>query len=407
MSGWEWRTIDDVSERVAVGPFGSSIKVDTFVQAGVPVISGQHLRESRLNDSSGYNFVSAEHAARLSRALVRPGDVILTHAGTIGQVAVIPASSEFDEYIISQRQFYIRCDRACMNPEFLTYYLRSQSGQRDLLANASYSGVPSIAQPSTYVRKLSVPVPPLAEQRAIAEVLGALDDKIAANTALATALYSLIEVDYEQSVRLATGERVLSDLVSTQYGVTTSASDAYGGIGLLRVTDINKRPWVEWAGVPGCSLSDSDTRKYKLTPGDIVVARMADPGRCAWISPGDPDVVFASYLVRLRAHDPRQAPYIFQFLRSPAYLRHADGVGQGSVQRNMNAKAMVAISIPLPDADVLDGFGDRFRCVWAALSAALRENRTLAATRDALLPQLMAGKLRVRDAEEVASAAGA
>jgi len=275
----------------------------------------------------------------------------------------------------------------------------------ELLAGVSGSVFPNLSR--IQILNHPVPVPPLPEQRAIAEVLGALDDKIAANTALATSLYSLIEGEYEQTAGSARGVRRLSDLVTTQYGVTASATDERGGVGLLRVTDINKRPWINWPGVPGCDLTETEERKYRLASGDIVVARMADPGKCAWIAPGDPEAVFASYLVRLRALEPNHAPFIFQFLRSPAYLRHADGVGQGSVQKNMNAKAMVAISIPMPDDDAVAMFATRFRHVWEAMTSALRENRTLSATRDALLPKLMSGKLRVRDAELAASEAGA
>lgn len=257
-----------------------------------------------------------------------------------------------------------------------------------------------------YIAAVPVWVPPLAEQQAIAEVLGALDDKIAANVRLARTLYSLVEADFVRTSARAKHIRELSDLATTQYGLTTSAS-SYDGVCLLRVTDINKQPWIDWDGVPGCTVSEPERAKYILQPGDIVVARMADPGKCAWIAPGDPDTVFASYLVRLRVHDPNHAPFVFQFLRSPTYVRYADGVGQGSVQKNMNAKAMVATQITLPEPPVLEAFSRRFHQTWQAMTSVLGENRTLAATRDALLPQLMSGKLRVRDAEAAASAAGA
>jgi type I restriction enzyme S subunit len=94
----EWRTarIDEVAERVAMGPFGSSIKVETFVAEGVPIISGQHLNGMRLDETVGYNFITPEHADRLKNANVQRGDVILTHRGNIGQVAYIPAGSKYE-----------------------------------------------------------------------------------------------------------------------------------------------------------------------------------------------------------------------------------------------------------------------------------------------------------------------
>ena len=182
-SGSEWRltTIDDISEKVAMGPFGSSIKVSTFVPHGVPIISGQHLHGSRVDDSPGYNFISTDHARRLANSNVKRGDVIFTHAGNIKHVAYIPEDSPFDKYVVSQRQFYIRCDRSKVLPEFIMSYFKSPEGQHKLLANSSQVGVPAIAQPVSYLRSVEIPVPPMSEQRAIAHVLGTLEDKIELN----------------------------------------------------------------------------------------------------------------------------------------------------------------------------------------------------------------------------------
>ncbi len=178
---WPVSTIEEVSEKVAMGPFGSAIKVETFVPDGVPIISGKHLHGAKVDDTSGFNFITEEHAQKLANANVQRGDVVFTHAGNIGQVAYIPEHSEFSRYIISQRQFYMRCNRSKVIPEFLTAYFRSHEGKHKLLANTSQVGVPSIAQPVTYLRTIEIPVPPLPEQRAIAHILGTLDDKIELN----------------------------------------------------------------------------------------------------------------------------------------------------------------------------------------------------------------------------------
>ncbi len=145
----EWPTvrIEDIAEKIAMGPFGSNIKVETFVETGVPVISGAHLRGVRLEDSD-FNFVTDEHAERMKNSNVFRGDVIFTHAGNIGQVAYIPPNSQYERYVISQRQFYLRCDLSKAAPAFISYFFRSNEGQHKLLANASQTGVPSIARPS-------------------------------------------------------------------------------------------------------------------------------------------------------------------------------------------------------------------------------------------------------------------
>jgi len=163
--GWEVQTIEYLSEKVAMGPFGSNIKVETFVDSGVPIISGNHLRGLYL-DELGYNFITVEHANRLSNSLVHTGDIIFTHAGNIGQVALIPEDCDYPCYVISQRQFYLRCDKTKALPEYINYFFHSREGQGKLLANASQTGVPSIARPSSHLKGIKVVLPPIEVQLA-------------------------------------------------------------------------------------------------------------------------------------------------------------------------------------------------------------------------------------------------
>jgi len=171
--GWKVQRIEQVATKVAMGPFGSNIKVSTFVEEGVPVISGQHLKEALLDDGE-FNFITQEHAERLSNSLVRAGDIVFTHAGNIGQVSLIPRGSDYETYVLSQRQFYLRCKPESVTPEFLTYYFRSPQGQHRLLANASQVGVPSIARPASYLKSLEVVIPPSSVTRAFADIVAVL-----------------------------------------------------------------------------------------------------------------------------------------------------------------------------------------------------------------------------------------
>lgn len=134
--GWPISRIEDVSEKVAMGPFGSNIKVETFVESGIPVISGQHLKETLVTDGDN-KFITPEHADKLKNSNVFPEDIIFTHAGTIGQVSLIPQEAQYTRYVISQRQFYLRADKQKASPIFLVYFFRSGQGQHLLLSNAS------------------------------------------------------------------------------------------------------------------------------------------------------------------------------------------------------------------------------------------------------------------------------
>ena len=178
--GWGVSRVEDVAVKVGMGPFGSNIKVSTFVEQGVPVISGQHLRGTLMEDLS-FNFVTEAHAEKLKNSCVGAGDVVFTHAGNIGQVSLIHSDSLFDKYVLSQRQFFLRCNKAMMYPEWMIYFFRSPLGQHLLLANSSQVGVPSIAGPVTYLRSIRFVLPPINLLRQFAEIADSLHRQEIAN----------------------------------------------------------------------------------------------------------------------------------------------------------------------------------------------------------------------------------
>ena len=150
--------LQELASKIAMGPFGANIKVSTFVPSGVPIISGNHLRSFFLEEPS-YNYITEEHAQRLKNSMVFPKDIIFTHAGNIGQVAMIPEGCDYPYYMISQRQFYMRCDESKVIPEIVLFFFHSTEGKGKLLANANSTGVPSIAQPSTHLKNIEMPLP--------------------------------------------------------------------------------------------------------------------------------------------------------------------------------------------------------------------------------------------------------
>lgn len=158
--GWEVKKVEELSEKIGMGPFGSNIKVSTFVDKGIPIISGQHLNNT-LFEEKDYNFITEEHAHKLKSSIVFSGDLIFTHAGNIGQVSLIPEKVNYQKFIISQRQFYLRPIKKEIS-SYLIYFFRSSIGQHKLLSNASQVGVPSIARPSSHLKTIELISPCLA-----------------------------------------------------------------------------------------------------------------------------------------------------------------------------------------------------------------------------------------------------
>lgn len=163
--------LEEVSQKIAMGPFGSNIKVSTFVPEGVPIISGNHLRSVFLEEPS-YNYITGEHAQKLKNSIVYPRDIVFTHAGNIGQVAMIPEGCDYPYYMISQRQFYMRCDEGKIIPEIVLFFFHSREGRGKLLANANSTGVPSIAQPSSHLKNIEMPMPSKKDQDEWYKVIG-------------------------------------------------------------------------------------------------------------------------------------------------------------------------------------------------------------------------------------------
>ncbi len=171
--------IADLISEISMGPFGSNIKVECFVDDGIPVLNGSNLDGFVLKEDS-FRYVTEEKADSLGKANARRGDVVITHRGTLGQIVFIPQDSLYDRYVISQSQFRVKCNDRVL-PEYLVYYFHTRIGQHKLLSNASQVGVPALARASTTFQKIEIEVPDIGSQKKIIGVLETLRRKIELN----------------------------------------------------------------------------------------------------------------------------------------------------------------------------------------------------------------------------------
>lgn len=175
-----WRTVAleeiaaPVKNAVAIGPFGSRMKKELYVERGVPVIRGTNISGSRAFQGD-FVYVSESSADELKRANVSEGDLVFPHRGAIGEVGIVPAGTQ--RYMLSTSLMKFTCDQEQVDPLFLFYFFRSTKGRYELLKNASQVGTPGIARPLESLRSVQLELPPLPEQRRIAHILGMLDDK--------------------------------------------------------------------------------------------------------------------------------------------------------------------------------------------------------------------------------------
>ncbi|WP_301196444.1 restriction endonuclease subunit S [uncultured Phocaeicola sp.] len=180
MEQWKEYKISEIIEEIAMGPFGSNIKVDNFIDSGIPVLNGSNLQGIKLNEDS-FNYVSEEKADTLGRANAFRGDVVITHRGTLGQIVYIPLDSKYERYVISQSQFRLKLNKDIIRPDFFVYFFHTRLGQHRLLVNASQVGVPALARPTSTFKEVFIPVPPMEMQNKVMGVLHSIDSKIELN----------------------------------------------------------------------------------------------------------------------------------------------------------------------------------------------------------------------------------
>jgi type I restriction enzyme S subunit len=172
--GWANASFGDTCERVAMGPFGSNIRKDNFIESGVPVVRGGNLKNGFVDDN--FVYITDEKAESLRKSIAYPGDIVITHRGTLGQVGRIPKAARYNRYVVSQSQMLLGCGEGSSS-SFLFEFLRSNTGQHALLANVSQTGVPAIARPTASVKAMRVILPGSRLLAVFDEVVGVIYDR--------------------------------------------------------------------------------------------------------------------------------------------------------------------------------------------------------------------------------------
>ena len=386
------------------GPFGSSLVSADYTDEGIPVIRGANMSAGRFIGGE-FVFVSQEKFARdLSRNSATSRDVIYTQRGTLGQVALVPSAGA-EIFVVSQSQMRLRVDPRRAVPEFVYYASTTSDFLKQVDDRAISTGVPHTNL--GILAELKIPLPPLTEQQAIAEVLGALDDKIAANTALAATATKLASAEFGAATRAAAWGPTFDEIANISGGGTPSTkAPAFwdGDVSWATPTDMTALagPYLESTArtITSAGLDACSSKLFE--PGAIMMTSRATIGALAVNNM--PTAVNQGFIV-VEPHNSQMRWWLFHEMESriDEFISWANGATFLELSRGTFRRLKVRV----PTDDALQAFVASVTPLHDAASAALAENRTLSATRDALLPHLMSGKLRVRDIEAAASAAGA
>lgn len=430
---WTWRTIDElkapIDGAIAIGPFGSRMKSDCYVKSGVPVIRGTNLGDTQAFVGD-WVFIDPALADRMGSAVVVSGDLVFPHRGSIGQVGIVPPDGP-ERFVLSSSLMKLTCDRLVADPDFLFYYFRSSAGRHELLKNASTVGTPGIGQPLTSLRAIKVHLPPIAQQTAIGCILGSLDQKIEFNRrhsqtleATARAFFKDWFVDFGPV--LAKAERREPYLARDVWDVMPNRLDGgfpqgwkRGPVGdwiAFNPPESLRRgvvaPYLDMAALPteGATADEPVPREFgsgmKFRNGDTLMARITpclENGKTAYVqSLPDSAVAWGSTeFIVMRPIPPVSRPYAYLLARDAAFREHAIRSMTGtSGRQRAQVQAIESFPVCLPtEKPVWDAFAAVLDPLFAGIRANANESRTLSELRDALLPKLISGDIRIRDAE--------
>ena len=342
-------------------------------------------------DLSQSDHVSDEEFVRWTRRVTpQEGDLLFSYETRLGDAALMPPDLLA---CLGRRMALLRPNRRVIVPAFLLYFYISP-GFKELIEKHTIHGATVNRIGLSTMRKWPIEIPGLAEQRGISEVLGAIDDKIAANT-------KLVATSEQLAVAALAGESTMVPLrdAARLHRITISPDSVHEP-----TVDHFSLPAFDAGALPaGDSPRDIKSAKFRLDRPVVLLSKLNPRFPRVWnveSLSGRPSLASTEFLVLEPLHS--TTAVLWAALSQSAFSLALDAKVGGTSGSHQRVKPEDALDTLIVDPGAVSR--DRSALITNVVSLAGRsrgENRILAATRDALLPQLMSGKLRVRDAEKL------
>lgn len=373
-----------------------------YVPTGVPFLRSQNIKAGRL-DLSSLKYIDQQFHAQLAKSKLEAGDLVIVRTGEPGAAAVIPEGLG----PLNCADLVIAKTRSDVSAEFLSYAINETAQQ---FVRAHTVGAVQQHFNVASAKKLVLHVPPIAEQQAIVAVLGALDDKIALNERIADTALELADCLYVR-------ERTAHDCWPE---VTLGATSKWLSGGTPRTSEPSywkgDIPWISAASLKTPWLYESERsvtdvgaqNGTRLVPKGSIIFVVRGMSLTSEFRVGvtQREVAFGQDCKALIPHLGIDSATLFLAMRaqSAKILGMVDLAGHGTGR--LVTERVANLRVRLPQGEAAAEFAERSGALLDRAIAATSENRTLADLRDTLLPQLLSGKLRVKDAartvEEVA-----
>ena len=410
---------------IQTGPFGSQLHASDYVVDGIPCVMPQDIIGGRIH-TSGIARINADDHQRLARFQLREGDILYPRRGDISKRALIGKREA--GWLCGTGCLRIRPNSERVDSAWLAYYLAHIDVCAWLEANAVGATMPHLN--TGLVGSVPVFCAPLAEQRAIAAILGALDDKIEVNRKasaaleeMARALYRSWFVDFDPVWAKLEGRQ------PAHMDVATAAlfPDSFDEDGLpvgwrsgkLSDVAVNPRngvkpeqispetPYIGLEHMPRRSITlpdwgtaaDVGSQKSGMCAGDFLFGKLRPYFHKVGIAPVDG--ICSTDIIVVRPKTPEWAGFVLSIISTDEFVEHTNAGSSGTRMPRTNWSDMGAYEITMPPGIVASAYDATTKPWRDRIVAGVHENRTLAALRDTLLPSLMSGELRVGEAREL------
>lgn len=437
MSEWQKYTIGQLIDSGAIlihkdGNHGANYpRASDFGKAGLPFLTAKSLSDWT---------VDIANAPRLSRAkadtfkfgFVAKGDVLLSHNATVGRVAIVPDTSESAVIGTSLTQY--RLDQEKIEPRFLALYFASRDFQNELsftMSQTTRNQVPITAQ-----RRLPVHIPPLPIQHQIVEVIFSLIEKIDLNRqtnqtldAMARTIFGDWFVDFGP-VR-AKAMKMQPYLANDIWELFPNALDeeekpvTWRTGTVAEVAELNPESWgrrsypqeieyvdlanTKWGTIEATERLSRDSAPSRaqriLRAGDTIVGTVR-PGNGSYAYVGNNGLTGSTGFAVLRPKREEARELVYCAATSAENIDRLAHLADGGAYPAVRPEAVLETKFVGPrDHQLASSFSKITSPIMGRIEANKRENRALAQTRDLLLPKLMSGEIRLKEAEKVVEAA--
>jgi type I restriction enzyme S subunit len=385
-----WRTTtlgelcDEGGGSIQTGPFGSQLHAADYVAHGIPSVMPQNIGDNVI-DPDGIARIADADAMRLAKYLLASGDIVYSRRGDVERRAFV--RPENDGWLCGTGCLRVRLGPGSSHDSlFLSYYLGTEDARAWIVRHAVGATMANLNTGILAAVPVRVPEPHV--QTAIAEVLGALDDKIAANAKLVAAADSLSALHFDRMLTLP-DSRPLSSLAKFVNGKAFTKDATGTGRVVIRIAELN-------SGLGGSTVyNDIEVPDDHLArPGDLLFAWSGSLTVHRWYRT---EGIVNQHIFKVI---PTDVPLWVVKGALDRKLAEFKGIAadkattMGHIQRRHLDEP-----VQVPTREEIARNDLSMTALWERSLSAEQESLHLGTLRDALLPQLMSGMIKVKDAE--------